>query len=83
MGCVAERSNSDVNRLRLAGDGRHGRRRQVWPHQGRRAVKGCRTVGKKDMVNTMPETFRVTADGVHLTCDQAQTLSLAQKYFLF
>ena len=54
-------------------------------------VKGCRTVGKKDMVNNDampeitvdPETFKVTADGVHLTCDPAQTLSLAQKYFLF
>ena len=30
-----------------------------------------------------PETFEVTADGVHLTCEPAQTVPLGQKYFLF
>ena len=30
-----------------------------------------------------PETFEVTADGVKLTCEPAEILPLAQKYFLF
>ena len=54
-------------------------------------VKGCRTVGKKDMVlnnfcpkiKVDPETYEVTADGVLLTCAPATTLPLAQRYFLF
>ena len=55
------------------------------------AVKNTRTVGKKDMVlnDAMPdiavdpETFEVTADGEPLTCDPAQSVPLAQNYFLF
>lgn len=55
------------------------------------AVRGTRTVAKKDMVhnNAMPtiavdpETFEVTADGMHLTCEPAETVPLGQKYFLF
>jgi len=55
------------------------------------AVKGTRSVGKKDMVHNNatpdirvdPETFEVTADGEHLTCAPAETLPLARKYFLF
>ena len=30
-----------------------------------------------------PETYHVTADGVHLTCEPAQALPLSQRYFLF
>ena len=30
-----------------------------------------------------PETYRVTADGVHLTCEPAKVLPLAQRYHLF
>jgi urease subunit alpha len=30
-----------------------------------------------------PETYRVTADGVHLTCEPAKVLPLAQRYYLF
>ena len=53
--------------------------------------RGCRTVGKADMVHNSampkitvdPETFEVRADGEHLTCEPAQTLPLAQKFFLF
>jgi len=30
-----------------------------------------------------PETFVVTADGVHLTCDPVDKVPLAQKYFFF
>ena len=54
-------------------------------------VRNTRTVGKKDMVlnDAMPdiavdpETFEVTADGEPLTCDPAQSVPLAQNYFLF
>ncbi|MFC3674780.1 urease subunit alpha [Ferrovibrio xuzhouensis] len=55
------------------------------------AVKGCRTVTKKDMVhnNYMPkievdtETYTVRADGQLLTCEPAKELAMAQRYFLF
>ncbi|MGA2247275.1 MAG: urease subunit alpha [Verrucomicrobiota bacterium] len=55
------------------------------------AVKGCRSVGKKDLKwnNAMPkiavdpETYEVRADGELLTCEPAKTLPLAQRYFLF
>jgi urease subunit alpha len=54
-------------------------------------VRGCRSLGKKDMrlndatpeITVDPETYKVTADGEHLTCPPAQTLALAQRYFLF
>ena len=55
------------------------------------AVRGCRGLGKKDMklndaLPTMqvdPETYEVRADAVLLTCEPADVLPLAQKYFLF
>jgi urease subunit alpha len=55
------------------------------------AVKNCRTIGKKDMrlndqtpvITVDPETYKVTADGVHLTCAPATKLPLTQRYFLF
>jgi len=55
------------------------------------AVKSCRSVSKRDMVlnDAMPkivvdpETYHVTADGVHLTCEPATVLPMAQRYFLF
>ena len=55
------------------------------------AVHGCRRVGKKDMkwndstpeILVDPETYKVTADGNHLTCEPATSLPLAQRYFLF
>ncbi len=30
-----------------------------------------------------PETYIVRADGEHLTCEPAEVLPLAQRYFLF
>jgi urease subunit alpha len=30
-----------------------------------------------------PETYRVTADGIHLTCESSSVLPLAQRYFVF
>ena len=55
------------------------------------AVKGTRTIGKRDMVlnDAMPmievdaETYEVRADGILLTCQPATVLPLAQRYFLY
>jgi len=55
------------------------------------AVEGCRTVKKADMVlnNYTPhievdaETYEVRADGQLLTCEPADVLPMAQRYFLF
>eukprot|EP00434_Breviolum_minutum_P036577 symbB.v1.2.032410.t2/scaffold3891.1/size48789/2 len=55
------------------------------------AVKGTRTVKKKDMIlndatpeiSVNPETFEVTADGEKLTCEPVDSVPLARKYFLF
>jgi urease subunit alpha len=55
------------------------------------AVKGCRTLGKKDMkwndtmpkITVDPETYEVRADGELLTCEPAKVLPLAQRYSLF
>jgi len=30
-----------------------------------------------------PETYTIKADGVHLTCEPARLLPMAQRYFLF
>ncbi|MDQ0061356.1 urease subunit alpha [Paenibacillus harenae] len=54
-------------------------------------VKGCRTVTKKDMIHNDatpalkvdPETYHVTVDGEHATCEPAEVLPMAQRYFLF
>ena len=55
------------------------------------AVKNCRNIGKVDMVHNSamptievdPETYEVRADGELLTCEPAEVLPLAQRYFLF
>ena len=55
------------------------------------AVENCRNIGKADMVlnNAMPkvevnpETYEVRADGELLTCEPAEVLPMAQRYFLF
>ena len=55
------------------------------------AIRGCRTIGKRDMVRNSatpvievdPETYAVTADGVLLLSEPATTLPLTTKYFLF
>jgi urease subunit alpha len=55
------------------------------------AVRGCRTVGKRDMVHNGalpaievdPQTYQVRADGELLVCEPASVLPLAQRYFLF
>jgi urease subunit alpha len=55
------------------------------------AVRGCRGLEKRAMIHNNyvphlevdPETYVVKADGELLTCEPAQSLSLAQRYFLF
>jgi urease subunit alpha len=54
-------------------------------------VRGCRTLRKQDLVmndallkiEVDPETYEVRADGELLTCEPAEVLPLAQRYFLF
>jgi urease subunit alpha len=55
------------------------------------AVSGTRTVTKKDMIlndatpkmEVDPETYEVRANGELLTCEPAEELAMAQRYFLF
>ncbi|MEE4237155.1 MAG: urease subunit alpha [Anderseniella sp.] len=54
-------------------------------------VKNTRNIGKKDMVlnnlkpkiDVHPETYEVRADGELLTCEPADVLPMAQRYFLY
>ncbi len=55
------------------------------------AARGTRGIGKADMVlndatpdiHVDPETYEVRADGELLTCQPAESLPMAQRYFLF
>ncbi|MGH8652746.1 MAG: urease subunit alpha [Gammaproteobacteria bacterium] len=55
------------------------------------AVCGTRTIGKADLrlndylpqIDVDAQTYQVRADGQLLTCDPAEVLPLAQRYFLF
>ena len=55
------------------------------------AVRNCRRIGKRDMIHNSatpkidvdPETYEVRVDGELITCEPAQVLPLAQRYFLF
>jgi len=55
------------------------------------AVEHCRDIGKADMIHNDarpnievdPETYEVRADGELLTCEPAEVLPMAQRYFLF
>ena len=54
-------------------------------------VRSCRSLSKADMVHNTylpaievnPETYEVLADGNLLTCEPAELLPMAQRYFLF
>ena len=54
-------------------------------------MTNCRGIGKKDLIHDdkMPEIavgaerYEVRVDGVHITCEPADTLPLAQWCFLF
>jgi urease subunit alpha len=64
---------------------RLGLQRMVLP------ARGIREIDKKRMIlnaatphiEVDPETYEVRADGVHLTCEPAMVLPLAQRYFLY
>ena len=55
------------------------------------AVAGTRHIGKRDLllndylprIEVDAQTYEVRADGELLTCEPAQVLPLAQRYFLF
>ena len=55
------------------------------------AVRGTRSIGKASMIlndlapdiDVDPQTYVVTADGAVLTCEPAETVAMAQRYFLF
>lgn len=59
--------------------------------KGTLAVENTRGIGKKDLlmndacpeVEVNPETYEVRADGELLTCQPAEELPMAQRYFLF
>jgi urease subunit alpha len=54
-------------------------------------VSGCRTIGKKDLIHNdktpdisvNPETHEVKVDGEKISCEPAEEIALAQRYFLF
>ncbi len=55
------------------------------------AVENCRAIGKANLIHNDatptievdPETYEVRADGELLTCEPAESLPMAQRYFLF
>jgi urease subunit alpha len=55
------------------------------------AVRNCRNIGKKSMIHNDatpdirvdPETYAVTVDGEPATCEPAEVVPMAQRYFLF
>ena len=65
--------------------GRYGLKKRLVP------VHGIRSLRKTDMIHNSyqpkitvdPETYQVFADGELLTCEPAQILPMAQRYFLF
>ncbi|AQX09531.1 urease subunit alpha [Elizabethkingia occulta] len=54
-------------------------------------VKNCRNISKADLIHNNktpvievnPENYKVTVDGVHVTCEPAEKLPLTQLYYLF
>jgi urease subunit alpha len=70
---------------------RKGKLRDLGLSRRLEPVKRCRNIGKRDMVfndalpkiEVDPETYTVKADGRVLTCEPANVLPMAQRYFLF
>jgi len=62
-----------------------GLQRMVLPARGIRAIdKRCMMHNAATPhIEVDPETYEVRADGVHLTCEPATVLPLAQRYFLY
>jgi urease subunit alpha len=59
--------------------------RMVLPARGIRAIDKGRMIhnAATPHIEVDPETYEVRADGVHLTCEPATVLPLAQRYFLY
>jgi urease subunit alpha len=84
-GAAQATSVTFVSRASLANVEKLGLRKRLAP------VAGCRAIGKASMIRNSatpkievdPETYEVRADGELLTCEPAEVLPLAQRYFLF
>jgi urease subunit alpha len=59
--------------------------RQVLPARGIRKIAKAQMVHNNATPNVTvdPETYEVRADGLHLTCEPASVLPMAQRYFLY
>jgi urease subunit alpha len=59
--------------------------RMVLPACGIRAIDKTRMIhnAATPYIEVDPETYEVRADGVHLTCEPATVLPMAQRYFLY
>ncbi|MBV8131122.1 MAG: urease subunit alpha, partial [Alphaproteobacteria bacterium] len=64
---------------------RLGLQRLVLPARSIRAVDKARMIhnAATPHIEIDPETYEVRADGVHLICEPATVLPLAQRYFLY
>jgi len=64
---------------------RLGLGRMILPARGIRAIDKSRMIHNSatPKIEVDPETYEVRADGVHLTCEPATVLPLAQRYFLY
>ena len=62
-----------------------GLQRMVLPARGIRAIDKKRMILNDAIphIEVDPETYEVRADGVHLTCEPATVLPMAQRYFLY
>jgi urease subunit alpha len=62
-----------------------GLQRTVLPARGIRPINKSRMVHNAVMphIEVDPESYEVRADGLHLTCEPAKVLPLAQRYFLY
>jgi urease subunit alpha len=86
-GAMSKTSITFVSQAALA----NGSAESLGLHKHLSAVKGCRSVKKKDMVHNSyapamqidAQTYEVRADGALLTCEPATVLPMAQRYFLF
>lgn len=84
---VAQTTAAFVSKYAFEDDikGKLGLEKQVLP------VRGIRNLTKKDMklndampeLEVDPQTYDVTVDGELITCEPAETLPMAQRYFLF
>ncbi|MCE0744743.1 urease subunit alpha [Acetobacter sicerae] len=87
-GCLAATCTTFVSQAALEDDIGHklGLRRHLSAVSNTRGGIGKRSMIHNDatpVIEVDPETYEVRADGVLLTCEPAETLPMAQRYFLF